>query len=280
MSYYLLLARWLTAGILLGAAAASFIAAGVTQCSPPSDHVDAGSFARARDEVTLAQAINDIRAGDTAAMLGDEVIDVSSYQAPASIDWARVQAAGIRGVICKATDGVGSPDAAFLRHVDGARAVGLPCGAYHYARIRAIGQDTRAQAQQFAARYFSVDCELLPCLDFEPDGQPHVPAAVWLDFVLDLANEVTQAIGVRPLIYSFPSFWRSLHPETRPELAALYGLWVATYAAAPAVMPPWTGEPDLWQYTGEGSVDGIVGHVDRSRARGSVDSLRRPLVTS
>ena len=97
---------------------------------------------------------------------------------------------------------------------------------------------------------------------------------MWLGAVLDLADAVTQACGVRPLLYSFPAFWRSLAPETRPELE-LYGLWVATYAAAPAAMPPWGDAWTLWQYSGGSSVDGCAGPVDRSRARGGVDALRR-----
>ena len=36
-----------------------------------------------------------VRQVDAGSFARDEVIDVSSYQAPASIDWARVQAAGV-----------------------------------------------------------------------------------------------------------------------------------------------------------------------------------------
>jgi GH25 family lysozyme M1 (1,4-beta-N-acetylmuramidase) len=203
-----------------------------------------------------------------------EFIDVSAFQAPAGIDWPRVRGAGIAGVIAKATDGQGSPDAAFLRHVDGAHAAGLPCGAYHYARIRDGAQDCTAQAREFASRYRAGGCELLPALDFEPDGQPHVPAATWRTFVLDLANAVTQELSCRPLIYSFPAFWLSLAPDQAPELE-MYRLWVATYAAAPATMPPWGGAWTLWQYTDHGAVAGIPGNVDRSRTRGGLVDLWR-----
>lgn len=202
-----------------------------------------------------------------------EVIDVSAFQAPGSVDWQRVRAAGVEGVIAKATDGLGSPDAAFLRHVDGARAAGLPVGAYHYIHVRTGQQDAARQGEQFAARYIAGACELLPAIDVEPDDNPAgIAREVWLQAVLDCANAVTQACGVRPLIYSFPSFWRSLSPETRPELE-MYGLWVASYPA-PTVLPPWS-DYVLHQYSGGALLDGLSGKVDRSRARGGIGTLRR-----
>lgn len=204
-----------------------------------------------------------------------EVIDVSAFQAPSSIVWPRVRASGVSGVYAKATEGVGSPDGTFLRHVEGARSAGLLVGAYHYLHVRQAVQDTAAQAQQFAARYAAAACELRPAIDVEPDDNPRgVAPAVWLQAVLDLANAVTQACGVRPLIYSFPAFWRSLQPETRPELE-MYGLWVATYGGVPAAMPPWGTDYVLWQYSGGEIVDGCAGKVDRSRTRSGMSGLLR-----
>lgn len=202
-----------------------------------------------------------------------ELVDVSSFQDPASIDWARVLAAGVEGVYVKLTDGIGSPDPRAAAHVRGAKDAGLLVGGYHYYHPRIGPQDTDAQAREFSAMYLDLGCDLRPAGDFEPDTNPHVSAMTWLDGVEEFSDVVTQCCACRPLVYSFPAFWRSLQPETRPELE-LYGLWVATYAAAPANMPPWSSEA-LWQYTDAGIVDGIPGHVDRSRARGGIEALRR-----
>lgn len=205
-----------------------------------------------------------------------ELIDVSADQAPSSIDWPCVRAAGIAGVIVKLTDGLGSPDKAAERHVKGARAAGILVGGYHYMHMRAAPrpQDVVQQAAEFSQRYLDLGCELIPGLDVEPDTNPAgLSGASWLGATFDCAEEITMRAVVRPAVYSYRDFWLSLQPHTAPELE-IYKSWVAWYGASPIVLPPWS-QWDIWQYSDAGEVPGIAGKVDRSRARGPIEALLR-----
>ena len=57
-------------------------------------------------------------------------IDVSKYQG--DIDWSTVRRAGIDFAFIKATEGGDHTDDRFRRQLGGARAAGMPRGAYHY----------------------------------------------------------------------------------------------------------------------------------------------------
>ena len=57
-------------------------------------------------------------------------IDVSKWQG--TVDWAAVRAAGTQFVFIKATEGGDHVDDRFLENWNGAGAVGIPRGAYHF----------------------------------------------------------------------------------------------------------------------------------------------------
>lgn len=205
----------------------------------------------------------------------DEVIDVSEFQGSA-IDWQRVKAAGVKGVIVKATDGLGSPDPLFEHHAKGAAAADLWIGAYHYMHMREAPrpQDVVQQAREFAKRYNDAGCRIWPGLDVEPDDNPHgIAGKVWLQAAFDCACEMSLQTRSKAIVYSYLDFWKSLGPEQFPELE-ICGSWVAWYGATPIVLSPW-GSCDLWQYTGKGTVPGIAGNVDRSRTLGPIEGILR-----
>ena len=90
-------------------------------------------------------------------------------------------------------------------------------------------------------------------------------AATWLD-------EVWHQVGVRPTIYTSPSFWRrSLHDAS--AFAALGSrLWVAHWHVASPRVPAanWDASGwSFWQWTDCSHVRGIRGCVDGDRYRGS-----------
>src|ERR1700704_4796393 len=59
-----------------------------------------------------------------------EGVDVSNHQGV--VGWRRVAGAGIAFAIPKASEGTGFTDPYFVRNVQGARAAGILCGAYHF----------------------------------------------------------------------------------------------------------------------------------------------------
>lgn len=58
-------------------------------------------------------------------------VDVSIFNFP--VDWAKLKEAGISFAICRTGYGKNGFDESFQRNVEGAHAVGIKCGAYHYS---------------------------------------------------------------------------------------------------------------------------------------------------
>lgn len=197
----------------------------------------------------------------------DAVIDISHFNG--SPDWTSVRAAGILGVIHKATEGTAWIDPTLAAARSAIPAAGLLFGAYHFGTGDAEGS---AQAQFFLDTV-KPDAQTLCVIDFEPNPSG---TQMSLDHLFGWIETVQQATGRAPLVYGgnsllFPQIGTKVHPT----LAAC-PLWVAEYtsAAQPAgipaqVWPAWT----LWQYTESGVVNGVSGDVDRSRFNGTADAL-------
>jgi len=197
----------------------------------------------------------------------DSVIDVSHFNG--SPDWAKVRAAGIQGVIHKATQGTTHVDSTFASAQKDVPASGLLWGAYHFGTGDASGRD---QAQFFLDTV-KPDAQTICVIDFEsnPSG-----TAMTLAELLDWIDAVQKATGRPPVVYGGKSLLFTDIASTPEPALANCPLWIAQYtsAAAPSGIPPqvwktWT----LWQYTETGAVDGITGNVDRERFNGTGQEL-------
>jgi lysozyme len=208
-----------------------------------------------------------------------EGIDVSAMQG--LVDWNKVKAAGVSFAILKATEGVDFVDKMFAQHVAGARAAGMPFGAYHYLHVRkGRPQDADKQAEQFCDIYLKSGCTLLPALDCEETGNKGCTFDEWLIAIRMWVAHVEKRLGIKPVIYTYPGFWSGLGPAAwKADDLAECKLWIAHYTPAPhpSVPKPWTGW-FMWQYAADagviGRVDGVVGNVDRSKCLGSLEDLK------
>lgn len=197
----------------------------------------------------------------------DAVIDISHFNG--SPDWKQVRAAGIVGVIHKATQGGTWVDPSFAAARAAVSEAGLLWGAYHFA----TGAVDGATQARFFLDTVRPDAQTLCVIDFEsnPSGQP-MP----LDELLAWVETVQTATGRPPVVYGGRSLlFPAVGTAPQPTLAAC-PLWVAEYTAAtdPSGIPgqvwkTWT----LWQYTETGNVAGVSGYVDRSRFQGSAEEL-------
>lgn len=206
-----------------------------------------------------------------------EIVDVSVNQA-VDTDWDKVKAAGVDGVIVKATEGVDYVDPHFYSHVLRASQAGLQVMAYHYLRVRsAIEQDSTAQIREFCKTVQSAGLPARVAIDCETAENGEAHAAEWISAIRPAVIEATVQMCVAPMIYTSRGEWVSMGGvilATASDLSAC-PLWLAAYNDHPIAPAPW--EPDGWtfhQYTGTGRVDGIHGEVDRSRYRGTLDELR------
>jgi lysozyme len=200
------------------------------------------------------------------------VIDVSHHQT--DIDFARVKAAGVVGVIHKATAGTHFIDSLYATHRNRALEAGLLFGAYHWGTGDASGAD---QADHFLSVVRPDDKTLL-ALDYEPN----VAGGHRLGPDMDESRAAEFVTMVRPRSYSFPLLYTGGAMKGHWPNLPQCPLWWAQYGPAPSgiptnIWPTWT----LWQYTGDGigprphSVDGIAGAIDRDQFNGSLEGLLR-----
>lgn len=193
-----------------------------------------------------------------------EGIDVSVWQG--SIDWARVRAAGKSFVFAKATEGIGFKDSRYDTNRAGAMAQGLKFGAYHFARPGANNPVTEADWFVNTARIQRG--MLRPVLDLELNGGLGVSALnTWVKAWL---RRVESRLGVKPIIYTNPSFWRNSMGDSRWYADNGYKLWIASWGVSSPSIPAgtWSGRSwTFWQYTSSGTVPGISGRVDLNRVR-------------
>jgi lysozyme len=192
-------------------------------------------------------------------------LDVSAHQR--GISWDAVKRAGIDFAFVKATEGVGFVDSVFERHRAEARRVGIPVGAYHFARpdTNVSERDPVAEADHFLDVVEPREGDLLPVLDLETPGLSDERMAVWANAWLE---RVADRIGEPPILYTFPSFWRDRVGNSRAFTR--HPLWLASYGpndGRPHDVEPVGGWRSIaiHQYTSRGHIDGFDGELDLNR---------------
>jgi lysozyme len=195
------------------------------------------------------------------------VIDISHHNA--NPDFGQAAAAGIVGVIHKATQGLTYKDPMYLTNRQKATDAGLLWGAYHFG----TGGDGSAQADFFLG-FAAPDAGTLLVLDYEPNTQG---ATMSLADARAFVSQVNAKLGRFPGLYSGSLIKQELGNNKDPVLAQCF-FWLAQYgptAVVPANWPTWT----LWQYTDGNlgpqphTVPGI-GACDRDKFNGDPQGLK------
>jgi lysozyme len=197
------------------------------------------------------------------------VVDISHHNG--NVDLTRAQAAGVVGVIHKATQGTTMVDNMYQQNRQKAQAAGLLWGAYHFGSLG----DGVAQADFFLSKAIA-DGQTLLVLDYEPNGN----STMTLDQAKAFVTRVQQVTGRVPGFYSGSLIKQQLGGKPPDPLLSQCFLWLAQYGPAPtnipATWPTWT----MWQYTDGNvgpqphSVDGI-GNCDRDQFNGSLEALQQ-----
>lgn len=185
-------------------------------------------------------------------------IDVSRWQG-ASIDWAKVKAAGYMGVMIRALGNKNlSPyvDPCFEKNYAAAKAAGLDVGVYWYsAATTQAGLDAEMSMLKEAVR--GKELTLPVAMDVEDSRLAVLNMQELTDHVATALHEVEQ-MGFYAQLYTYTSFAKAhlfvggaaLHP---------YDVWLADYTGkAPKVDFAYNAH----QHTSKGSVPGISGNVD------------------
>lgn len=187
------------------------------------------------------------------------VVDLSHWNTVT--DMKALSAAGIVGVIHKATEGTGSHDSTYGSRRKQAEAAHLEWGAYHFLRPG----DIEGQARFFV--------DTAKPEDFTVMAADHEDPGVSLKDLKKFLRVVTEETGRTPILYSGNVIKQQLGKTHDAELAR-YPLWLAHYTTGTPVWPQATWPTwGLWQYTDKGTIAGIDGDVDLNKYDGSANEL-------
>ncbi len=180
-------------------------------------------------------------------------IDVSAWQG--EIDWNAVRKSGVEIAMLRASEGETVVDSTFERNYSGAKASGVAVGFYHFMTADTVAGAQR-QADFFAQVIDGKDADCLLALDVGDavSLSDEELTAVSLAFL----SRVEARTGLRAMLYA--DAWAA---RARFGAAlAQYPIWVANYGVS---LPEANGKWASWvgfQYSDQGEVDGIRGHVD------------------
>ena len=189
-----------------------------------------------------------------------KVIDVSRYQG--EIDWAKVKAAGVKGAMLKTVSTNKSfggiyIDPYFEKNYAACKRLGIPVGVYYYtyAQDKATADAELAKFKEaIAGKIF----EYPAVVDVEDNLLKPLSADALTDLV-EYAVKTIEGWGMYAMVYTYLNYSNT---ELNMKRLEAYDLWLAAYREyRPTAWPH-----GMWQYSSEGSVDGINGNVDMNWA--------------
>ena len=202
-------------------------------------------------------------------MLPPKVLDLSHHNPIGGANndqdyeagFTQISAAGILGIIHKATQGTRSIDVEYARRREAAIEAGLLWGAYHFADA----SNPDDQAEHFLAVAKPGD-ETLIALDYEPLAGNTMTLAGARRFLQNIEN----AMGRKAVLYSGNLIKQTMK---RPdEYFNSHRLWLAQYGPA-AKLPVGWGRYWLWQFSDKGGFPGVTGNVDKNAFDGDFQQL-------
>lgn len=180
-------------------------------------------------------------------------IDVSKHNG--TIDWKKVKNDGVEFAIIRIGYGGSAPvkDEKFEENYKNARANGVKVGAYIYSYADTL-TDAKIEANAVINWLGSRDLDLPVYFDIEDKKQNVLGNTLRTNIVKTFCDMIEDA-GYWVGIYANKSWLTS--KLNMNELNA-YTVWVAQWANTNTYKGPYA----MWQYTSDGSVNGISGRVD------------------
>lgn len=189
-------------------------------------------------------------------------VDVSHHQG--AVDWERVRKAGYEFAFLRigyrgyGKEGRVCLDREFFSNIKGAQAAGMDVGVYFFSQ--AINETEAAEEAEFVLKNLEGYSLQLPVV-YDPESildaearTDDVPGAQFTKNTQVFCRMIAEA-GYKPMIYS-----NMLWEAYEFDLAQLseYPVWYADYEKLPQTPYHFA----FWQYSNEGTVDGIAGAVD------------------
>lgn len=185
------------------------------------------------------------------------VIDLShhNWDSRPRLDFAKAKAAGVAGVIYKATEGASFQDPFLAKTRLAVQQAGLLWGVYHFA----TAANADAQVENFLSNA-NPDAQTLVALDFE-HNDPAPTNSTTPQIARKILAALESRLGRLPVLYTGAFMFDCFGPRAQPDLGR-HRLWWAQYATVARIHPSWA-DFWLWQYSdgvhgpGQRSVDGI-----------------------
>lgn len=183
-------------------------------------------------------------------------IDVSEHQG--SIDWSKVNAAGIQFAMIRAGYGKNNVDKYFHQNAKNALASGIPIGIYwfSYALNEEMAKNEATYAVNLAKQY-NVTWPI--CYDLEYDTVSYA-AKNGVTINKSLATKMAKAfckqvkaLGYTPMNYTNLDYYNNYFDSSQLP----YDLWYAQYSSKASI-----SGMAIWQYSSFGNVSGISGKCD------------------
>ncbi len=198
------------------------------------------------------------------------VMDISQWQAPSSLNWTKLKAAGVKGVIIRiggrGSDGSRSiyADESFLQHYNNAKAAGMYVGVYFFSyALTKQGAIDEANFTVNTLKKYNCKLDLPVYIDMEDYGsdKSHLKAGkATCSMVLDEFCKVVENAGYYAGIYCSRSFAEThVYPSTFNNRSVWIAEWDTSYCTYK------NNNVDVWQYTETGRINGASGKVDLNR---------------
>lgn len=194
-------------------------------------------------------------------------IDVSKWQGV--IDWQKVKNAGIDFAMIREGYGKKDPnqiDKKFEENFSGAKSVGIGVGVYHYSYADSV-KDAINEAHFCLENIRNRPLEYPVVIDIEDREMLKLSNRQRTDIVKAFCDEIERN-GYYAMFYCNLN-WLNNYLYAQ-ELTPRYDLWLAQWGVSfPAV------SCGIWQYTSNGTVDGISGNVDMNVANRDYPTLMK-----
>lgn len=185
-------------------------------------------------------------------------IDVSKWQG--NIDWNAVKLSGTEFAIIKAggSDAGFYTDSCYERNYDGAKAAGVPVGAYYIVGPRCLSaEDGTADAFRFLDMLKGKKFEYPVYLDWElPPAGHRLESTQAANAFCDTLERFGYYVGI------YASDVAGFKERLMLKDLSKYDIWVARYGSAPDYVKAFRASYGMWQFSSTGSIPGIRGNVD------------------
>lgn len=171
--------------------------------------------------------------------INPKFVDLSHYDNLQDV--TQVKAAGILGVMNKATEGPGMVDKTFAIRRPVVLGAGMLYGAYHFLRPGNMEQ----QAQHFLDT-IGDPTGLALVGDWEVSSVSVAAASQWF-------QAMREKVGRWPICYSDSGMLMEVFGHSSHPVFSQTRLWVAAYRAQPYWPTAVWAQPWAWQFTGDGN---------------------------